>query len=502
MSNCILELSWATLPLQVKKDFINMSENYIGASLDGRFDNKFSKKTKDTLEDVLSELKKTRRLRWYPVNADLRYIADSLWYMSRSFGILRDASCLSALNQIALISGEAIAPITEEFLESPKHPNRDHVAHVMAVFSIGCHILKCGTVNGESILNRLISGIRDSETMKWMEEICGTDFDDVTIKATIASSWAVAAFCHDMAYIDEIKSWIESKSCIEPFVECSRNKKSHRKHITEARLNGVINLLAKTNNHLKRSLRKSLCENIRIYKDDEDNELYRFYDHGQVAAALLLDYFTAGRQLNEIRKFWEKSKGNSPRHVALPAIILACFAIFDHDRFGCAQDELHQGNESRADLYWKRNPLGVFLALADLLAEGLRVSWKVFHYPNGKEPDELTDNEREMKLRNFIGIPKMKLDWTKCKPDCLVSYDILWEKYTIKNFETSGEPWNVWKAIYESKTKIRENWKNRREKLKKHDDWNALPEKEKRINELWKKLSSSSGIFLNHEFVK
>ena len=501
MSNETLVLDWKGIDRSVRNAISDIKLKHgILNSIAGNPDKNFTKYAEKLMDKSLHKMIDPDKVRrWFPENAKLWNLANSLREVCRDFGILAHATMLSACNQAALILGEALAPLTEEFFERPKHPYRDHVAHVMAVLCIGWYLLNNQHDHGDSPFDRLVNAVRESDTIKWIEQLCGgkDEYDDDTIRSIIALAWIMAAFCHDMTYGEEIQSWLESLSFIAEFIERSSHKESHRKAITKMRLTKAIKVLAKNNENLQKYLVKSLIKMIRNKKDmPMIGQKYCYYDHGQIAAALLLDYFTENKNLEKL------NEGQDNKNIALPAILLASFAIFDHDRFTADKDELYNKNyKSRAEHYWKRNPLGVFLAISDLLAEGLRVSWKVFHYPENILK-HLNENQMKMELHNFIGIPLMELDCVTNSPDCVVKYQVFKKVYRVKNLKPSGDnPWTAWQAIYEQE-KIPNTLKKRMKDYKATKNLTSLTKKEQRINSFWQNLSKGSLIYLDHKLYR
>jgi hypothetical protein len=196
---------------------------------------------------------------------------------------------------------------------------------------------------------------------------------------------------------------------------------------------------------------------------------------------VLLSYYAGLKPLADLTGAW-RQHGD----VALPAALLAAYAIADHDRMGKLEDETEVGFETdlavRAARYWKRNPLGVMLAIADLLAEGGRLCWQVFHPHDAcRRP---TDGECLNLLSCFLPIHSVRVHQPKhpAVHDCVVEYNCPWPQYGVQSLKPCGKPWEACQAVHEEPARPADDWDARRKA-------NAPKTKERRVQALWSTLS-------------
>jgi len=555
-------------------------ENHVGESvfkinqlifknIDGVLDNDFSKNLtefykKARIDSAFSE--KDKLAKFFPDHMSIQQIVESLYKPIAKLPILKDAFGIATLNQFALLSGESITPITEEFYKKPKQPYRDHVAHVLSVFLIGCKLFNLEEddledANINSPLDTLAEGIKNSSSLIFLRQSCIgiDDIDKITWRKIIVTAWLIASFCHDFSYVEEIKSWMEIISYNSEFIESSCCNEFDRYSITNTRLEKAIETISNGNLVAKGEMMSYLekSKRLKINDDTGRKDEIEYFDHGQIAASLLLDYYTEEKNFILLKKLWNESDIKN-KNIALPSIILSCLGIFHHDRFGSAEDELinknllsstheterniikdflknkelKKDNEEnieqlisiRTEFYWILNPLGVFLSVCDLLAENLRLSWKLFYPPKKIDKSKYSN---QLILSNYIGIPQVLI---YSKPishpkDIIFVYTYEKDEYNLHNYEFGGKVlWNIWQSIYEHsyktlfkqtapieqlintkkkvkqiKERFRKSINERMVSFRQELNWGNgnLKIKEIRINKYWSKIVNDQYLFLH-----
>ncbi len=374
----------------------------------------------------------TARSHWYPAETapDALIMAYADLHLKAQVGDLIDAMRASALSQIALFPAEAFTAISQQLDRENygNNPYRDHISHVVLVFCAGSFLLKQRIE--DYVLHSVVEQTKLSDTWKAMEDICkvgvgrvdpqlGDKLNDVDfIRKVVLVAWLVAAFCHDMCYVEEIEARVEKRALRQQFFKCSSEDSSMTK-LTTQRFQTALDRLAGPDEDLWRKLRDLLG----LSSGEEPRELAvpeSGYNHGKAAAAMLLSYFTCDEALEGLRQQPEDDL-DGPPGVELPALILACQAIHDHDLFGKGVELPLEEMEARATKYWKQNPMGVLLTISDLMAEGLRVGWEVWHQGRKSEQEDDSEGHRRlMGLESFIGFPEMHV--REESDDILVEY--------------------------------------------------------------------------------